>query len=415
MKKFLFTITALMILNNPTFPCTIFNATQDNITLIGNNEDWTIQEVYVRCIPGEDDHYGRIYFGFGNNCRYPFGGINDQGLFYEIASLTRRNDIQFDPNKETMNNPIYEKMLETCADIEEAVDLIKKYNVTGFMRHHIMIVDRSGESAIIEWGRDSLSVIRKDKHFQVMTNFNNTDPNLAGWHPCFRYMNTERKLNSLEKITVEDFRLILQSVHNSGPNYPTVYSNIYDLKNHLIYVYYLQNFEEYIIIDIEDEFKKEEHAFYLPSLFSYLKLHQPAMDASVSHASVELVWESNADRYHLYCSQNPDFENCLPIEIKNEPLPAGHEEETSLAYIIWIPFLGIVYRNRKMMLVISAIVLSGSPMLSCNPRIRTPETREHSVVLSGLEQDTTYYWKITAHQERGISSSSIVKLFHTDH
>ncbi|MBN2031051.1 linear amide C-N hydrolase [bacterium] len=414
MKKILLTITALIISYNPIFSCTIFNATHDDITLIGNNEDWTIQEAYIKCAPREDNQYGRITFGFGDDCQYPFGGINDQGLFYEIASLTRRNDIRFDPNKETIDNPIYEKVLETCASIEEAIDLIKQYNVTGFMRHHIMVVDRSGASATIEWGRDSLSVIRKNNHYQVMTNFNNTDPSLAGGYPCFRYMNAERKLDNLEDITVEDFRLILQSVHNSGPDYPTIYSNIYDLKNRLIYVYYLHNFEEYTIIDIEDELKKEEHTHYLPSLFSYLKLHEPAMDASVSYTSVELVWEGNADRYHVYCSQNPDFENCQPLEI-NEPLSAGDEEETVFACIMWIPFLAIVYWKRKGIPAIAATVLSGSLLFSCSPRIRMPETTEHSYVLSGLEQNTTYYWKIVAHQNMNHSSTSIIKTFQTDH
>jgi hypothetical protein len=47
----------------------------------------------------------------------------------------------------------------------------------------------------------------------------------------------------------------------------TQYSNIYDLTNRLVYVYYFHDFDNEIIINLSDELKKGRHYFELPSLF----------------------------------------------------------------------------------------------------------------------------------------------------
>ena len=47
----------------------------------------------------------------------------------------------------------------------------------------------------------------------------------------------------------------------------TLYSNIYDLKNGLVYLYYLHDFDNEVIFDLSEELKKGRHYFELPSLF----------------------------------------------------------------------------------------------------------------------------------------------------
>jgi hypothetical protein len=47
----------------------------------------------------------------------------------------------------------------------------------------------------------------------------------------------------------------------------TQYSNIYDLTNGLVYVYFLHDFDNEIIFNLSEELKKGHHYYDLPSLF----------------------------------------------------------------------------------------------------------------------------------------------------
>jgi hypothetical protein len=68
---------------------------------------------------------------------------------------------------------------------------------------------------------------------------------------------------------VSHFRDILKATHRSSFNLigTTQYSNIYDLTNRLVYVYYFHDFDNEIILDLSEELKKGRHYFELPSLF----------------------------------------------------------------------------------------------------------------------------------------------------
>ena len=63
------------------------------------------------------------------------------------------------------------------------------------------------------------------------------------------------------------FRGILEATHRNTLGARTLYSNIYDLKNGLVYLYYLHNFKNEVVIDLNEELKKGRHYYDLPSLF----------------------------------------------------------------------------------------------------------------------------------------------------
>jgi len=304
-------------------------------------------------------------------------------------------------------------MLETCSNISEAIELLKQHNINGFKRHHIMIVDRSGHSAVLEWGRDSLSVVRKTKDYQIMTNFNNTDPHLVGWYPCNRYIRVENKLATLSSITVKDIRTILESAKNTGMNYPTVYSNIYDLEKKQIYLFHNHNFEELFFIDIKKELNKEEHSYYIPSLFSNLKLESPTNHEIISSESTELKWQGNADRYKLYVSTLPDFETCKPIEITDEnSTNIKHEGNLSLLLLLLFPVFVVAVKIRKAHLLILLLFLYAN----CESNRTAKDVKEntkYSYVLTDLEPNKVYYWKVAAIKDNIPATTSITKQFST--
>ena len=81
--------------------------------------------------------------------------------------------------------------------------------------------------------------------------------------------NLDQEENDEKSITVsiDHFRRILAAVHQEGNYVNTLYSNIYDLKKKLVYLYHFHNFENKLIIDLKEELKKGKHSYDLPSLF----------------------------------------------------------------------------------------------------------------------------------------------------
>ena len=49
--------------------------------------------------------------------------------------------------------------------------------------------------------------------------------------------------------------LILDATHRNTLGARTLYSNIYDLKNAVVYLYYLHDFDNQVVIDLNEELK----------------------------------------------------------------------------------------------------------------------------------------------------------------
>jgi hypothetical protein len=233
--------------------------------LVGNNEDWYKTNSQVLFYPGSEGTYGKMFFGFDGQ---GFGGMNECGLFFDKCALPRR-DITFPEDKKLNPGDIYNTMLDSCATLEEAVNLLKQYNIESLCRNHVMIVDSSGNSAVIEWAQDSMAIIYKTGDYQLITNFMITDSSLMASPTCWRYNTANQMLQDCD-VTVESFGYILAAVHQEG-DFPTQYSNVYDLKNRVVYVVHYYNFNEVIKLDLIEELKQDSHIYNLPDLFTNLE------------------------------------------------------------------------------------------------------------------------------------------------
>ena len=242
------------------FACTVFYAANDTIALAGSNKDWISAESYVWFCPPEKNKYGRIYLGFDLflDQKEPSGGINDQGLFFEMvyaSDLEFKNDI----TGESYRGNILEKILEECSSVEEVLDLLKKYNnLQYYANHYIMFGDKQGNSVIIKLGQ----IFEYNSQFQILP--------FKDESPCDQYLITYNTLNNnSSNLSVGLFKKILSNVHVEGTmGYgTTVYSTIYDLKNGQIHLYYFHNFMEEVIFNIEDELKKGFRTLKIVSLF----------------------------------------------------------------------------------------------------------------------------------------------------
>jgi hypothetical protein len=234
--------------------------------LVGNHEDYTVPYTRVWFIPAQKGRYGRVYFGYDNWS--PQGGMNDQGLFFDFFAV-KKQEVLLSRKKPRFPGPMIDTMMAKNALVEDVIDMFSKYNLEWMSKVQMFIVDKTGDSAIIEGD----TVIQSSDAYQVVTNFrlskipeSQKPCRWPAWS-CSRYKKATKMLSESSNLTVKHFRDVLKATHRNNVIAKTLYSNIYDLKNGLVYLYYLHDFENEIIFTLSEELKKGSHYFDLPSLF----------------------------------------------------------------------------------------------------------------------------------------------------
>ena len=210
---------SLVYSNRALWACTIFKVTKGDSTLVGNNEDDNNADTKVWFLAPEKGKYGRVFFGY--NDAIPQGGMNDQGLFFDWVADNPSPDWTRDPKKLNYAGSVSEKILEEAASVEEALRFYERYNETAFLRSRTMLVDKTGASVIVGWQNGGLKIIRGQGSVQVM-----------GWG----HDTASKELQRLAKLSVESLGSILEACLQGG-EYPTQYSNVYDLQHGDVYVY----------------------------------------------------------------------------------------------------------------------------------------------------------------------------------
>jgi len=257
------------------FACTGFFATQGETALVGNNEDYfntTQTKIVVK--PAEGNKYGRLFFGFASSTPHygfgefnPQGGMNEQGLFFDCFA-TPPLPVTASVNKPKFKDHPFEVLLAECATVEDVLVKFSNYNLDFMKTFQVFIADKTGQSAIIEGDK----IIRKSGWYQVVTSFYHSKPSLGGY-PCKRYETAIRILERSQDVSIDQFKKILEETHVENIKYKghiveTIYSNIYDLQNGLIFVYGHHNFGNEVVINLKMELKKGERSYDIQSLFT---------------------------------------------------------------------------------------------------------------------------------------------------
>ena len=252
--------------------CTIFAASFGDTVLYGNNEDYNIPDTYYWVRPSEKDSYGGVYVGFDNLS--PQGGINEKGLAFDYNALP---EAPLTPHPELpAKGGIMEKIQRTCATVEEAIALAKKHNWGSSLRWQVLMADATGDAAVFSAGPDGeLAFTRKPKGdgYLVSTNFNRANPKntYRGSYPCWRYNTADemlQKIKSEEDLTVDYFKSILDAAHVESARGNTLYSNVFDLKNGIIYIWHWHQYEEVATLKVAEELAKRPKPTRIKDLFS---------------------------------------------------------------------------------------------------------------------------------------------------
>jgi hypothetical protein len=282
---------------NSVSACTVFNATNDGLTLAGRNMDWYTLENFIAFLPSEEGKFGRVYFGWNSFPSWYMGGMNTQGVMfaYLAAPYLRVTD--------SLDKPIYggnwgnlmEKCMEECSSVDEVLDVFSQFNLRFLENGQVMVVDRNGDSVIIE-GDD---ITMKDGIFQIVTNFRPSHPFLGGY-PCWRYNIAFKMLRGMSNYSVEYFTEILKATHQEG-NYPTQWSIVYDLNECFIYLYHFHDFNNVILFNLFDELELGEHVYSIPSLFEPIDNIPPVKPATPSGDT-----EGKVGKEYIYTTSTTD-------------------------------------------------------------------------------------------------------------
>jgi hypothetical protein len=140
----------------------------------------------------------------------------------------------------------------------------------------VLLADATGDAVVMSAGPDKeLAFTRKPKGdgFLVSTNFNRANPKntYRGGYPCWRYNKTVEKLKKIKDeqgLSVDYFKSILDACHVEGPVGNTLYSNVFDLKNGVIYLYHWHQFDETAVLKVADEIAKNKPPTRIKELFS---------------------------------------------------------------------------------------------------------------------------------------------------
>jgi hypothetical protein len=224
----------------PSFACTIFVLTDGHRVLFCNNEDWTNPNTRIWFVPGGNDYYGCVYVGYDDG--WARGGMNTVGLACDWVGGFMEN-WQADVSTCVRGNPT-QRLLESCATIEEAIAFFKKHKEPDFIRAKIFIADKNGKSAIIG-SRDGKLQIEKSNQ-----------SNSFG----YAFQISRECLARDSEPTMTNGSSILRACLQEG-KYATKYSNVFDLKSGDIYLYQFHQNVESMHLNLRTEFDKGGHYY----------------------------------------------------------------------------------------------------------------------------------------------------------
>jgi hypothetical protein len=267
--------------------CTIFSASVGDKVFYANNEDYYKSHTYLWTNEATDENYGCIYLGFKDYSHQ--GGINEKGLCFDANALPKSTiklhlELESPPHYEVpydeymMWLPVF--ILRKAATVKEAIEIAKKYQrknwypKDGKVKYQLNFADATGDAVIIsidKYGELAFTKKGKGENYLLSTNFNRANPENALQYPCKRYNKAKVMLGGIKNendLTSDYFKEILKSVHQKGIFNRTLYSNIFDLKNGIVYLYHGHQFEEVVVLNVGEELAKEDYMVRIKDLFS---------------------------------------------------------------------------------------------------------------------------------------------------
>jgi predicted choloylglycine hydrolase len=206
-------------------------ATSDGHARFGRNHDWPTELSDVALVfTAPQGGYATAVMTRGVPGLAASDGMNSEGLALGLASVSNPG-YQLPDGPALVSNLAYRLVLEHSADVEQALKMLEMIPVTFVNPNpeelitHILLADRSGDSAVVEFTAQGVVVSRTDTPYQVMTNSHWSGP--ADQPGCPRYQTATGQLaGNVGRIDTAGLMGILFSLQSS-----TQWTVLYDLED----------------------------------------------------------------------------------------------------------------------------------------------------------------------------------------
>jgi len=202
----------------------------DGHTRLGRNHDWPTKLTDVLLVfTAPQAGYPTVVMTRGFPGFTASDGMNGEGLALGLASV---RNVGYDSPAEPalMSTAAYRLVLEQSANVEEAIALLRRTPITFInpspdeVISHILLADRSGMSAVVEFLPEGIVVSQTNTPYQVMTNSYWAGP--ADQSNCQRYQSAVEELEEAHGVIDEDRMMeVMSSIHTS-----TQWTVVYDLE-----------------------------------------------------------------------------------------------------------------------------------------------------------------------------------------
>ncbi len=245
--------------------CTIFSCSNDEMTLVGNNEDWQHNNFSIVFYPEDSLGFGHVAFVATGNYLDVRAGMNTHGLFIDSTSV-RPSDVTIDPEKPFLFHNFFKYILWKCTSVNDTIDVFQQYNIAETWNWQLLVADSNGDSVVIVAGPDeNLWFIRRTGTYQLITNGNIAYPELGqSDSSALRYYLANLTLTEMgDNITISNARDVLDAAHSDY----TAFSSVYDLIHRDIYVFFNHDFSKVVQFNLDEELAKGAHEFEIHALF----------------------------------------------------------------------------------------------------------------------------------------------------
>lgn len=294
LKVLLMTIL-LVLIAFKAFPCSMYKVTVNGKTMVGNNEDSWGRDASIWFEQGANGKFGIVCVGYARKYPQPDGAMNVHGLAFDAFSMAHKSNV---PNKDPEKNDFaYSQLrtiMQTCKTVDEVYSFLDKLNLhvlNGspiFNGGMVLFVDRTGKYLVVEANKMTLG---SDDKF-ALANFSLADTRDLNSITAERYRKGVGFLNNKSIDTSLSYCTSLSdtmSVNRLKVGDGTLYTNIFDLNEGLIHLYFYHNYSKRVSFDLQEELAKGDHKYGLSTLFPANENYQKFMAYKTPQSSQTIL------------------------------------------------------------------------------------------------------------------------------
>ncbi len=262
-----------------TFSCSMYKVTANGKTMVGNNEDSWRRDARIWFEQGTNGKFGVVCVGYARK-QHPDGAMNEYGLAFDAFTMYRKGNLgEKDPNKKDFAYSHLLTIMQQCKTVDEVYAFLDKLNLhildgsPIFNGAMLLFVDKTGKYLVVEANKMTFG---NDNKF-ALANFSVADTKDLSTIKTERYCKGVAFLNNKKLDTSLSFCSALSdtmSVNRVKVGDGTLYTNIYDLDEGLIHLYFFHDFSKRITFNLKDELAKGDHSYEFVKLFPDNKNYQ---------------------------------------------------------------------------------------------------------------------------------------------